>query len=127
MAPKTLLPERDRRGLTISRFPLGPQILPKIDFFVKKPFQGKVFRRFLQRMSCFLIFRSIFGRFQSQIEWEKLCFFDAPSLFFQHGDPHDDMYFTGPNALFTFFRFYHFLKRRLKKRTRNWLARKNTR
>ena len=119
MAPKTSFPRRGRRFLAIFGSLLGSLKSPKIDIFFKKPSQGALFHRFLLRMSFFSIFLLILNRFLMKIQWEKLVFFKHPSRFFQHGDPHDSMYFIGPNALFTCFCFICFLKKLMENTSNN--------
>ncbi len=57
-------------------------------------------------------------------QWKKTCFFKPPSHFFQHGDPHETLYFTIRKLLFRFLSFWYFSEKIIKNCMQNW-AQKN--
>ena len=125
MAPKTPLPGTTRRFLAIFGSPWGGQKSPKIDFFPKKPSQGALFHRFLQRMSFSSIFRLIFSRFWMKNRWKKTCFFQAPLAFFPTWRPSRNTVFYDTKATFSFFEFLIFFKKMMKKMAEKFICQKS--
>ena len=125
MAPKTPLLRIRRRFLAIFGSPLGAQKSPKIDFFPKKPSQGALFYRFLQRTSFSSIFWWIFGRFWMKNQWKKTCFFQAPLAFFPTWRPSRNTVFYDTKATFSFFEFLIFFKKSMKKTTEKFTCQKS--
>ena len=125
MAPKTPLLRRTRRFLAIFGSPLGAQKSPKIDFFPKKPSQGALFYRFLQRTSFSSIFWWIFGRFWMKNQWKKTCFFQAPLAFFPTWRPSRNTVFYDTKATFSFFEFLIFFKKLMKKMAEKFICQKS--
>ena len=125
MAPKTPLLRIRRRFLAIFGSPLGAQKSPKIDFFPKKPSQGALFHRFLQRTSFSSIFWWIFGRFWMKNQWKKTCFFQAPLAFFPTWRPSRNTVFYDTKATFSFFEFLIFFKKLMKKMAEKFICQKS--
>ena len=105
--------------------PWGAQKSPKIDFFPKKPSQGALFHRFLQRMSFSSIFRLIFSRFWMKNQWKKACFFQAPRAFFPTWRPSRNTVFYDTKATFSFFEFLIFFKKLMKKMAEKFICQKS--
>ena len=95
MAPKSPLLRRARKFLVVFGSPLGSPKRQKIDFFLKKSSQEVFLNRFLQRMLHFLIFHQIWVHFGWKFN-VKYNYVSRPfSYLFQHGDPHETLYFAG--------------------------------
>ena len=75
-------------------------------------------RRFPRFFDGFLV------DFGWKINEKKLVFFKPPSHFFQHGDPHETLYFTIRKLLFHFLSFWFFSKNWWKKWLKNSSAKK---
>ena len=98
---------------------LGTQGEPKnslkIDFLRKNGVPNALFRRFL----CTKLVSTLFARFSVDFSRKidensmkkTMRFFRIVACFFQHGDPHETLYFTIRKLLFHFSRFCVFSKK----------------
>ena len=84
----------------------------KIDFLLKNGVPNVLFRRFL----CTKLVSALFVRFSvgfsqkiDEKSMKKRWFFHIVACFFQHGDPHETLYFITRKLLFQFSRFCVFL------------------
>ena len=73
--------------------------------------------------ACFHAFSTIFRRFFSKNRWKinekNDTFFRIVACFFQHGDPHETLYFTIRKLLFHFSCFFIFSTKIIKNRWEN--------
>ncbi len=118
MAPKTLTLNDWTPLGHIFGSPLGAQKSQKIDFFSQK---SRLRERFFIDFCCECRFPRFFDWFLVDFGWKidekTLVLFKPPSHFFQHGDPHETLYFTIRKLLFRFLSFWFFFsKNRWKKR-----------
>ena len=125
MAPKTPLLKWTRRFLAIFGSPLGAQKSPKIDFFPKKPSQGALFYRFLQRTSFSSIFWWIFGRFWMKNRWKQIVFFQAPLAFFPTWRLSRNTVFCELKRIIYFFQIIIFCTKMMKTTTANLTGHKS--
>ena len=106
--------------------PLGtlgdPKNSLKIDFLLKNGVPNVIFRRFLCIKLVFTLLTRFFVDFSRKIDEKsmkkKMCFFRIVACFFQHGDPHETLYFTIRKLLFHFSCFCVFSKKTSKKRSK---------
>ena len=100
--------------------PGEPKNSLKIDFLLKKRRSKRVFSPIFVHRACFHAFNTIFRRFFSKNRWKinekNDAFFRIVACFFQHGDPHETLYFTIRKLLFHFSRFCVFSKKNVKTR-----------
>ena len=83
----------------------SPKSRPKERFFIDFWCE----RRFPRFFDWFLV------DFGWKIDGKKLVFFKSPSHFFQHGNPHETLYFIIRKLLFHFLSFWFFFKKMMKK------------
>ena len=99
--------------------PLGtlgePKNSPKIDFLLKNGVPNVLFRRFLWTKLVSTIFARFFVGFSRKIDEKNNAFLRIVACFFQHGDPHETLYFTIRKLLFHFSRFCVFPKKKRRK------------
>ena len=81
----------------------------KIDFLLKKRRSERAFSSIFVHKAGFHAFCTIFRRFFSKNRWKinekNDTFFRLVACFFQHGDPHETLYFTIRKLLSHFSRF----------------------
>ena len=69
-----------------------------------------------------------FHRFSIAFGWKidekTFVFFKPPSHFFQHGDPHETLYFTMRKLLFHFLSFCFFFQKNVQNWVQNWTQKK---
>ena len=103
--------------------PLGtlgePKNSLKIDFLLKNGVPNVLFRRFLCTKLVSTLFAWFSVDFSRKIDEKSMkktmCFFRIVACFFQHGDPHETMYFTKRKLLFHFSRFCVFFQKNIEK------------